>query len=93
MKIYAEANNGTLEETTLYDLLQAAFRVAGFNMDSGGWEKENHHWVGVVQKSKKPEQITTNITFENDGNTITGLHIHLCPIKTIVDDENSMQII
>lgn len=93
MEIYIKDKDGKLQETTLFDLMDKALRKAGFTMENGSWSNENHNWIGVIQESKKPEQVTTNITFENDGNTITGLSVYAAPIKRVVDDDNSRQVI
>ena len=93
MEIYIKDTDGKLQETTLFDLMDKALRKAGFTMENGSWSDENHNWIGVIQESKKPEQVTTNITFENDGNTITGLNVYVAPIKRVVDDDNSRQVV
>lgn len=93
MEIYRKDKDGKLQETTLFDLLNDAFNKAGFTMGNGSWSNENHNWIGVIQESKKPEQVTTNITFENDGNTITGLNVYAAPIKRVVDEDNSRQVV
>lgn len=93
MEIYIKDIDGKLQEITLFDLMDKALRNAGFTMKNGSWCNENHNWIGVIQESEKSEQVTTNITFENDGNTITGLNIYASPIKRVVDDDNSRQIV
>lgn len=93
MEIYVKDKDGKLQETTLFDLMDEAFKKAGFEMENGSWRDENHNWIGVTQENKKPEQITTNITFKNDGNTITGIHVYSAPIKRVVDEDNSRQLI
>lgn len=93
MEIYYKNKDGKLQETNIFELLNNAFVKAGFNMDNGSWKEDNHNWLGVIQESKKPEQVTTNITFENDMNTITELKVYTAPIKRVVDDDNSKQII
>jgi hypothetical protein len=54
---------------------------------------EDHMWLGIVQESKKPSQVVTNISFKEDGNTITELKVYEAPIKRIVDESNSKQIV
>jgi hypothetical protein len=93
MEIYIKDTDGKLQETTLFSLMDKALRNAGFTMENGSWSDENHNWIGVIQESKKPEQVTTNITFENDGNTITGLNVYAAPIKRVVDEDNSRQVV
>lgn len=93
MEIYIKDKDGKLQETTLFYLLNKAFEKAGFNMENGSWSDENHNWLGVVQESKKPAQVTTNITFTNDGNTITGLNVYVAPIKRVVDEDSSKQVV
>jgi hypothetical protein len=93
MEIYLKDNDGKLQETTLFDLLDTAFDMTGFKMENGSWSNENCNWIGVVQESEKQEQVTTNITFENNGNTITGLNVYTAPIKRVVDDDNSKQVV
>lgn len=93
MEIYIKDKDGKLQETTLFNLLNKAFKKAGFKLENGSWNDENHNWIGVVQESKKPAQVTTNITFENNGNTITGLKVYVAPIKRVVDEDNSEQVV
>lgn len=97
MELYFKNKNGQLQETTLEDILVKAFSEAKFKMDNGSFVGDNHRWVGVVQKCKKEDksesQVLTNITFMNDKNTITGLHVYETPIIKVVDDENSRQIV
>ena len=93
MELYFKNSNGSLQETNLRQVLSHAFIKAGFEMDNGSFEGENHKWVGIVQESKKPSEVVTNITFEDDGNTITGLKVYETPIKLVKDEDNSKQII
>ena len=93
MEIYYKDKDGKLQETTVYDLLDISFRKANFKMENGEWSDENHKWIGLVQESEDSCQITTNITFSNDGNTVKGLRIYSAPIKRVVDEDNSRQII
>ena len=75
MELYIKNNNGQLEETTLMQILEKALSKAGFKMDNGCFSGENYNWIGVVQESKKPSEVVTNITFNDDGNTIIGLKV------------------
>lgn len=93
MEIYLKDEDGRLQEITLLYLLDKAFNKAGFKMENGSWSDENHNWIGIVQENKKPEQIITNIIFENDGNTIIDLNVYIAPIKIIVDNDNSRQLV
>lgn len=93
MELYFKNEKGQLELTTLKDLLNYSFSKAGYEMDIGNFEGGNHHWVGVVQKSKKPSKVVTNILFKEDCNKITGLHVYETPIITVEDDDNSKQIV
>lgn len=93
MELYIKNDNGQLEETTLMQILEKALSKAGFKMDNGCFNGENHNWIGVVQESKKPSEVVTNITFNDDGNTITGLKVFETPIKRVVDSDNSRQVV
>lgn len=93
MEIFVKDEDGKWKETDLFKLLNTAFTKAGFVMENGSWDDENHNWIGIVQENKKSKQIVTNITFKNDGNTITGLNVYVIPIKRVVDNDNSKQII
>jgi hypothetical protein len=93
MELYFKDSEGKLQEVKLISILKTAFTCAGFKMENGSFEGENHHWIGIVQESKKPSQVVTNITFKDDGNTITGLKVYESPIKRIVDEDNSKQVI
>ena len=93
MEIYLKDGDGKLQETTLNHLLEKAFEKAGYKMDNGGWKDENYNWLGIIQENKKNEQVTTNILFENDGNTIIGLKIYVAPIKKIIDNDNGWQVV
>ena len=93
MEIYFKDKDGKLQEVTLADLLNAAFIDAGFEMDYASWKHDDLIFVGVVQENEKPEQIVTNICFNADGNTITGLHVYSSPILRVVDEDNSKQLI
>ena len=93
MEIYFKNSKGQIEETNLKGLLILALINAGFEMENGRFEGENHNWIGIVQESKKPSRVVTNICFEDDGNTITGLKVFEAPIKTIVEEDNSKQVI
>jgi hypothetical protein len=93
MELYIKNNNGQLEETTLMQILEKALSKAGLKMDNGCFSGENHNWIGVVQESKRPSEVVTNITFKDDGNTITGLKVFETPIKRVVDSDNSRQVV
>ncbi len=93
MELYFKNKNGQLEETNLMQILSKSLEIANFKMDNGSFEGENCKWIGVVQKSKNKTQVVTNITFLDDGNTITGLHVYKNPIIQVVDEDNSEQII
>lgn len=93
MELYFKNSEGQLQETNLRQILSNAFGKAGFKMDNGSFEGENHKWVGIVQESKKPSEVVTNITFEDDGNTITGLKVFETPINRVKDEDNSKQIV
>ena len=95
MEIYYKDKEGKLQETTLLNLLTKSFKQSGFKLNNGAWPKEDHYWLGVVQKShdKQPKEITTNITFKNNGNTISGVNVYISPIVTIVDNDNMEQLI
>jgi len=92
MEIYIKDIDGKLQETTLFDLMDKAFRDAGFVMVNGSLDSGNHKWIGIVQENKKPEQVTTNIAFNNDD-AIIGLNVYVSPIRTFVDDGHMMKII
>jgi len=92
MEIYFKDKEGKLQETTLFNLLKQTFHKAGFKLENGSFSDEDHAWLGIVQENKK-QQITTNITFKNNQNTITGLHIYVTPIKTILDTDNQTKLI
>ena len=93
MELYFKNTDGQLQETTLRQILGNAFNKAGFKMDNGSFKGEDHMWLGIVQESKKPSQVVTNISFKEDGNTITELKVYEAPIKRIVDESNSKQIV
>lgn len=93
MELYFKNSEGQLQETTLCQVLSNAFKKAGLKIENGCFSDENHMWLGIIQENKKPAQVTTNITFNNDGNTITGLNVYETPIKRIIDEDNSRQII
>lgn len=93
MELYFKNSNGSLQETNLRQVLSHAFIKAGFEMDNGSFEGENYNWVGIVQESKKPSEVVTNIEFEDDGNTIIGLKIYETPIRRVKDEDDSKQII
>ena len=93
MELYFKNSEGQLQETNLRQILSDALHKANFKMDNGSFDGENHKWIGVVQKSKNKTQVVTNITFEDDGNTVTGLKVYETPIVKIVDEENSRQVI
>ena len=93
MELFFKNSKGQLELTTLSKVLSNQFKEAGFKMDNGSFEGENHNWIGVVQKSKNKTQVVTNITFLDDGNTITGLNVYETPIVKIIDEENSRQVV
>jgi len=92
MEIYIKDIDGKLQETTLYDLMDKAFRKAGFVMDNGSFDSGNHKWIGIVQENKNPEQVTTNIAFNNDD-AIIGLNVYVSPIRIFVDDGQMSKII
>lgn len=92
MELYLKNSKGQLEEANLVNVLEKAFSEAGFTMDSGEFTGEDHIWVGIVQESKS-SQIVTNITFKEDCKTITGLHIYETPIKRVIDEDDSKQLI
>jgi Cu/Zn superoxide dismutase len=93
MEIFIKNENGLLQQTSIMSLLGIAFKKAKFKIDAATFRGENHNWIGVVQESKKPSEVVVNITFEDDGNTILGVHVYETPIKTVVDSDNSKQII
>jgi hypothetical protein len=93
MELYFKNSEGQLQETNLIQILSNALKTANFKMDNGSFEGDNHKWIGVVQKSKNKTQVVTNITFLDDGNTITGLNVYETPIITLVDEENSRQVV
>jgi hypothetical protein len=93
MEIYIKNTKGQLEETTLYQVLENAFGNAGFKMENGSFSNENHRWIGIVQESKKPSEVVTNITFNDKGDTITGVKVYETPIKRIVDSDHSRQVV
>jgi hypothetical protein len=93
MELYFKNEEGLLQETNLKQILSNAFNKAGFKMDNGSFNNENHNWIGIVQESKKPSEVVTNITFEDDGNTITGLKVFETPIERVVDEDSSKQIV
>lgn len=93
MELYFKNQEGQLQETNLRQILSHAFIEAGFEMDNGSFKGENHMWVGIVQESKKPSQVVTNICFKDDGNTITELKVFETPIRRVVDEDNSKRIV
>jgi len=93
MEIYVKNDKGQLEETTLYVVLETAFNDAGFKMENGSFSDESHRWIGVVQESKKPAEVVTNITFNDKGDEITGIKIYETPIKRVVDSDHSRQVV
>jgi hypothetical protein len=93
MEIYYKNSAGQLEETSLVGLLKSAFEKAGLKMNNGLFVGENHQWIGIVQESKKPSEVTVNITFDEKGNNITGLKVFESPIKRVVDNDDMKQII
>lgn len=93
MELYIKNKKGQLEETTLMQIFSKALDKSGFKRENGSFDGEDHNWIGIVQESKKPSEVTTNITFRDDGNTITGVRVYESPIKRVVDDENSKCII
>lgn len=93
MELYFKNSEGQLQETNLRQILCDAFGKAGFKMDNGSFEGENHQWIGIVQESEKPSEVLTNITFKDNGNTITGLEIYETPIKWVVDEDNAKKIV
>lgn len=93
MEIYIKNSEGQLQETNLRQILSYAFEKAKFKMENGSFEGENHMWVGIIQESKKPSKVVTNICFEEDGNTITELKVFETPIVRVEDENNSKQII
>ena len=93
MEIFYKNKQGQLEETNLKTLLSNAFKEAGFTLDNGRFEGEDYSWVGVIQENKSPSEITTNICFKDDDNTITQLKIFEAPIERVVVEDRSRQII
>jgi hypothetical protein len=93
MEIYIKNSKGQLEETTLYQVLKNAFGSAGFKMENGSFSGENHRWIGIVQESKKPSEVVTNITFNDKGDTITGVRVYETPIMRVVDSDHSRQVV
>ena len=93
MEIYVKNSKGQLEETTLIQVLQMALNEAGFKMENGSFSGENHRWIGIVQESKKPAEVVTNITFNDKGDIITGVKVYETPIKRVVDSDNSRQVV
>lgn len=93
MELYFKNAQGQLEETTLYNVLTKAFHNAGFKMDNGSFIGEDHKWIGIVQESNKPSEVVTNISLNNDGNTIIGLKVYETPIKRVLDEDNSKEIV
>ena len=85
MELYFKNSQGQLQETNLRQILSDSFKRSGFTLENGSFPGEDHMWVGIVQESKKPSEIVTNITFKDDGNTITGLKIYETPIKRVKD--------
>lgn len=94
MELYIKSE-GVLKETTLSDVLKQQLRAAGFDMDNGSFSDENHNWIGIIQerKGKNAAQITVNITLDDDGNTITGVKVYEAPIRKVIDEDNSKQIV
>ena len=93
MEIYIEDTDGKLQKTTLLRLMNEALVAAGFKMDNVTWSNENYNLLGIIQENKNSEQITTNIVFNNDENSINGLSVYVTPIKRVIDEDNTKQLI
>lgn len=92
-EVYFKNEKGQIQETTLKDLLQYHLNKSGFKMDIGRFEGEDCSWIDIVQESKKPSEVVTNIMFTDNGNVITDVNVYESPIRRIVDEDDGKQII
>ena len=92
MEIYYKDEDGKLQETTLFALLHREFERTDMKVDIGSFSDGSCDWTGLIQE-KDNNQVTTNVLFEKDGNTIRGVTVHSAPIRRVVDEENSKKII
>lgn len=93
MEIYYKNSRGRLVATTLMKALDTALKNSEFKMDNGSFPGENYNWIGIIQKNNTPSEVTINIIFEDDGNTIIGVKVFETPIIEIVDHDNTRQLI
>ena len=93
MEIYLKNNEGVLQETTIMEVLKIALKKAKIKMDNGRLSDDSSQWVGIVQESKAPSEVTINLAFEEDGNSIMDVRVYESPIKRVVDEDNSRCIV
>jgi|TARA_Y100000034_G_C6555913_1_gene240373 hypothetical protein len=94
MKIYAGKNKLTAKRTTLYDLIMESLNDAGFNTEkSGSFDGENHRWIEVNIRSKKPSMVSIDIGFDEEEDRITDIGVFESDIKTIIDTDNMKKIV
>lgn len=93
MELYIKNKKGQLEETNLKSVLELALSKADFRIDNGAWHDENHQWIEIKQRSKKPSEVTVTISFDLDGNKLHEIQVHESEILEVIDDENMKCII
>lgn len=93
MELYIKNKQGQLEEVSLINVFEKALNDAGFEMDNGSFQGEDHSWIGIIQNGIRECEILTNIQFKSNGNKVCGLNVYTTPIKTILDKDNSVKLV
>lgn len=100
MDIYIKNSDDTLKPVALRDVLAKAIaKGMGTNLENIEMDVDKHNdgsgsWIEVNQLTDdKSLQIKVSIWFDDDGNNVEDIKVYKTPIKTIIDNDNSKELI
>ena len=93
MKLYTLNEKGNRVRISLADALTQTLESGGFELDNVDCPEEDWAVVGVVQENNRSEQVTVNIQFDGTRNTVTGVKVYTDPIRRVVVEDETKQII
>lgn len=98
MKIYIQkTEEKSITEISLYDLFEHMLEGSvslkkNTKIEADSFNDKSGKWIEIKEKQKK-KIISLVLMFNDEGDKLTDLSVFKTPIKTIIDEENTKQII
>ena len=93
MRLFIQNDDGSLAPTDMKELLKDLLGDE-FDWESGAFGDGSANWIQIRQRNKEDtKEISVHLCFSEDRQKIVEVEVFDTPVKTIVDDANTIKLI